>query len=175
MGILVIVLMLLLKVINWNDALGNKAAWNTFAWFATLVALADGLTRVGFVAWFGQWVAGHLGGFHAGTAMVALVAVFYLAHYLFASSTAHTTALLPVMLAAGMGIPGIDLPVFALLLGTSLGLMGIITPYGTGPSPVYYGSGYLPSADYWRLGTIFGALFLLVLLGIGVPWIMMVA
>ncbi|GAC1036837.1 anion permease [Pseudomonas sp. No.117] len=174
-GILVIVLMLLLRVITWDDALGNKAAWNTFAWFATLVALADGLTRVGFVAWFGQWVAGHLGGFHAGTAMVVLVVVFYLAHYLFASSTAHTTALLPVMLAAGMGIPGIDLPVFALLLGTSLGLMGIITPYGTGPSPVYYGSGYLPSADYWRLGTIFGALFLLVLLGIGVPWILMVA
>ncbi|WP_084306423.1 anion permease [Phytopseudomonas flavescens] len=171
-GILVIVLMLLTRVITWDDALGNKAAWNTFAWFATLVALADGLTRVGFVPWFGQFVAAHLGGFTPTTAMVLLVVVFYLAHYLFASSTAHTTALLPVMLAAGMGIGGIDLQAFALLLGTSLGLMGIITPYGTGPSPVYYGSGYLPSADYWRLGSIFGALFLLLLLGLGVPWIL---
>jgi len=98
--------------------------------------------------------------------------VFYLAHYLFASSTAHTTALLPVMLAAGMGVSGIDLQAFALLLGTSLGLMGIITPYGTGPSPVYYGSGYLPSADYWRLGSIFGGLFLILLLGLGAPWIL---
>lgn len=171
-GILVIVLMLLTQVITWDDALGNKAAWNTFAWFATLVALADGLTRVGFVPWFGQFVAAHLNGFSPNVAMMLLVVVFYLAHYLFASSTAHTTALLPVMLAAGMGVSGIDLQAFALLLGTSLGLMGIITPYGTGPSPVYYGSGYLPSADYWRLGSIFGGLFLILLLGLGAPWIL---
>jgi hypothetical protein len=24
--------------------------------------------------------------------------------------------------------------------------MGILTPYGAGPSPVYYGSGYLPAS-----------------------------
>jgi L-tartrate/succinate antiporter len=63
--------------------------------------------------------------------------------------------------------------VFSLLLCLTLGIMGIITPYATGPSPVYYGSGYLPSADYWRLGAIFGVIFIAVLLAIGVPWIMM--
>ena len=31
-------------------------------------------------------------------------------------------------------------------------------------------SGYLPSRDYWLLGTIFGAIFLIVFLAIGVPW-----
>lgn len=169
-GILVLVAMLLTGVISWDDVLGNRGAWNTFTWFATLVALAGGLSKVGFVSWFGQLVASHMSGLSPTTAMLVLVGVFYLAHYLFASSTAHTTALLPVILAAGMGIPGIDLQVFALLLGTSLGLMGIITPYGTGPSPVYYGSGYLPSADYWRLGSIFGALFLITLLVLGAPW-----
>ncbi len=59
--------------------------------------------------------------------------------------------------------------VFVLLMVTSLGVMGIITPYGTGPSPIYYGSGYLPTKDYWRLGTIFGAIFLAALLLIGYP------
>jgi di/tricarboxylate transporter len=33
--------------------------------------------------------------------------------------------------------------------------MGIITPYGTGPSPVYYGSGYLPSVEFWKFGAVF--------------------
>ena len=47
--------------------------------------------------------------------------------------------------------------------------MGIITPYGTGPSPVYYGSGYLPAADYWRLGAIFGLIFLAVFMVTSVP------
>ncbi len=35
------------------------------------------------------------------------------------------------------------------------------------------GSGYLPTKDYWRLGTIFGAIFLAALLLIGYPWMSM--
>ena len=57
-AIVVISLMLLLNVVTWDDITANKAAWNTLAWFATLVALADGLTRVGFVKWFAESVAG---------------------------------------------------------------------------------------------------------------------
>ena len=52
--------------------------------------------------------------------------------------------------------------------------MGIITPFATGPSPVYYGSGYLPSGDYWRLGAIFGAIYLIAMLVVGIPWILMI-
>jgi L-tartrate/succinate antiporter len=52
--------------------------------------------------------------------------------------------------------------------------MGILTPYATGPSPVYYGSGYLPSKDYWRLGAIFGVLYIAVLLVVGLPWLAMI-
>ena len=44
----------------------------------------------------------------------------------------------------------------ALMLGLTQGLMGVLTPYATGPAPVYASSGYLPSADFWRLGTLFG-------------------
>jgi L-tartrate/succinate antiporter len=51
--------------------------------------------------------------------------------------------------------------------------MGIITPYGTGPSPVYYGSGYLPSADYWRLGAIFGLIFFVAFMVLTVPWVLL--
>ena len=62
----------------------------------------------------------------------------------------------------------------ALGLCLQLGIMGILTPYATGPSPVYYGSGYLPAADYWRLGAIFGVIFLAAFLAIGVPWMLLI-
>ena len=104
--------------------------------------------------------------------VIALVAVFFFTHYLFASVTAHVTAMLPVMLAVGMGIPGIDIRTFALLLALTLGIMGILTPYATGPSPVYYGSGYIPSKDFWRLGAIFGVIYFAVFMLVGMPWIM---
>jgi L-tartrate/succinate antiporter len=173
-ALIVICLMLVLNVVKWADIIANKAAWNTLAWFATLVALADGLNRTGFVVWFADSIAGHMAGFSATEAMIVLVVLFYLVHYLFASVTAHVTAMLPVFLAVGSTISGMNMPRFALLLSLTLGIMGIITPYGTGPSPVYYGSGYIPSADWWRLGAIFGAIYLAAFLCIGVPWVLLI-
>jgi len=169
-ALVVISLMLVLSVVSWDDIVKNSAAWNTLAWFATLVALADGLNRVGFVKWFADTIGAQMGGFSPFTAMIVLVLVFYFTHYLFASVTAHVTAMLPVMLAVGATIPGMNMTEFALLLCLTLGIMGILTPFATGPSPVYYGSGYLPSKDYWRLGAIFGVLFIAALIVISVPW-----
>ena len=80
--------------------------------------------------------------------------------------------MIPVLLAVGSTIPGMNMQQLALLLCLQLGIMGIITPYGSGPSPVYYGSGYLPSADYWRLGAIFGVIFFVVFMVIAVPWVL---
>ncbi|MGB8436951.1 MAG: anion permease [Burkholderiales bacterium] len=173
-ALVVISLMLLLKVVTWDDITSNKAAWNTLAWFATLVALADGLNRTGFVKWFANFVAAHMTGFSPTVAMLALVLIFFFGHYLFASVTAHVTALLPVMLAVGSTIPGMNMPQYALALCLTLGIMGVISPYATGPSPVYYGSGYLPSADYWKLGAVFGVIFIAAFVLLGLPWMKMV-
>ena len=164
--------MLLTKVVTWDDMLANKQAWNTLAWFATLVALADGLNKTGFVKWFADTIATHMGGFSPTIAAIVLVLIFFFTHYMFASVTAHTTAMLPVMLAVGSTIPNMPMEAFALMLVLTLGIMGILTPYGTGPSPVYFGSGYLPAADYWRLGAIFGVIYIVVFLLIGVPLIL---
>ena len=172
-ALLVIGFMLITRVVSWDQIVANKAAWNTLAWFATLVALADGLARVGFVKWFAGNVAAGVAGYPTLAVMVALVLVFYFSHYLFASVTAHVTAMLPVMLAVGMTIPGLDMAAFALTLCLTLGLMGMLTPYATGPSPVYYGSGYLPARDYWLLGGVFGLVFIAAFLLIGMPWMAM--
>lgn len=50
--------------------------------------------------------------------------------------------------------------------------MGILTPYATGPSPVYFGSGFIPRKDFWVLGLTFGVIFLAALLIIGVPYLL---
>jgi L-tartrate/succinate antiporter len=171
-ALIIICLMLLTRVVTWDDITKNFAAWNTLAWFATLVALAGGLTQVGFVKWFADSVAAHMAGFTPLKATLMLLVINYFIHYIFASGTAHVTAMIPVLLAVGTTIPGMDMQKLALLLCLQLGIMGIITPYGTGPSPVYYGSGYLPSADYWRLGAIFGLIFFVVFMVITVPWVL---
>ena len=161
-------------IATWDDVLSNKQAWSTLAWFATLVALAGGLTKVGFVEWFAESTGHLVDKVPATVALVGLVVVFYLIHYMFASVTAHVTALLPVMLTLGSAHPEMNMKALTLSLVLTLGIMGVLTPYATGPSPVYYGSGYIPSNDYWRLGAIFGFVFLVAMLAIGIPWILLI-
>ncbi|NJC88857.1 MAG: anion permease [Desulfuromonas sp.] len=172
-AVVVVALMVLLRVVTWDDILANKQAWNTLIWFGTLVTLASGLSQVGFVKWFAEAIGHHFEGLSPTMAMILLTLLFYLIHYMFASVTAHVTAVLPVMLAVGSAVPGMDMPQFAMMLCGTLGIMGILTPYATGPSPVYYGSGYLPSKDYWRMGAIFGVIYIAAYLLIGVPWFAM--
>jgi hypothetical protein len=39
----------------------------------------------------------------------------------------------------------------------------------TGPAPIYYRAGYISGKDFWRLGFIFGVIFIVALLGISAP------
>ena len=166
-----IVLMVLTRVVEWEDVVTNKEAWNVLMWFAPILTLSDGLNKVGFLTWLAKFGAQPLASVPPLFAMVLLVALFFGIHYFFTSLTAHAAAVLPVMLGIGMTIPGLPILTFSLLLVYSLGLMGIITPYAMGPSPVYYGSGYIPRSDFWRLGFLCGLFYLTVLLIVGVPWL----
>jgi L-tartrate/succinate antiporter len=169
--LLAIVLMLGSGVVEWDDILGSKGAWNVLVWFATLVALAEGLNRVGFVGWAAKAFAATLVGIPPVTVLAILVAFFFLVHYMFASLTAHAAAVLPVVLATGMAVPGLPVRPFALLLVYSLGLMGVLSPYATGPAPVYYASGFISRRAFWSLGLLFGLIYLATLLAVGIPYL----
>jgi L-tartrate/succinate antiporter len=172
-ALVAICIMVLTKVVNWDDILGYKQAWNVLAWFATLVTLADGLGKVGFLTWFADAAAVHMQGLTPTATLLGLTILFFVSHYMFASVTAHVAALLPVMLATAKAVPGLDIGLAAMVLCGTLGIMGVITPYGTGPSPIYYGSGYVKGKEFWILGLIFGAIYLGVYLLVGFPWMVM--
>jgi L-tartrate/succinate antiporter len=164
-------LMLVGGLLRWEDLAGNREVWGILVYFATLLTLADGLQRVGVVSWAAGLIAGRLSGASPPVVVALLVSFFFLVHYLFASLTAHTTAVLPVLLATGLAIPGVPIAMFAMLAAYAIGLMGVLTPYATGPAPVYFGSGFIPRKDFWLLGAIFGAIYLIALLAIGIPYL----
>jgi L-tartrate/succinate antiporter len=170
-ALLVLSLMVIARIVDWDDVLTHKQAWNVLIWFATLVTMADGLNKVGFLKWFAGGAASALGGYSVMTIVVLLTVVYFVVHYMFASLTAHTTALLPVLLTAAIAVPEMPVKLISLLFCYTLGFMGIISPYATGPGPIYYGSGYISRKDFWTLGLIFGAIYLAVLLLIGVPYL----
>jgi L-tartrate/succinate antiporter len=169
-ALVAISLMLLTKVVAWPDIVAKKEAWSMLVWFATLIALAEGLGQVGFLTWFSQHTASVVTQAPMMAVLAGAIALFFVIHYLFASITAQTTALLPVFLLAIISIPGVPAKPVALLLCYGLGLMGVISPYASGPAAIWYGSGYVATKDFWRLGAITGAIYLAVLLALGIPY-----
>jgi L-tartrate/succinate antiporter len=171
-GLLVVALMLVTRVVRWDEMVTNHAAWSTLVSLATMVTLAGGLARTGFISWFAEAMSPAVVGLSPTLAVMSLVTVYFLCHYCFASITPHTTALLPALLAIGMRVPGVPAERLALSLALAGGIMGVLTPYATASAFVYHKSGYIPTAHFWRLGTTFGLLFLAALLLVAVPLLM---
>ena len=100
----------------------------------------------------------HLEGFSPNATVIVLVLVFYFAHYLFCQPVCAHRNHAAGYLAVGKGIPGVPMEQLCILLVLSIGIMGCLTPYATGPGVIIYGCGYVKSKDYWRLGAIFGVI-----------------
>src|SRR3979411_3561548 len=139
----VILLMLLAGVIDFSDIVAEKAAWEVFFYFTSLLTLSSGLNEIGFIKWVAEGYAKPLATMSPTLAMILLVSFFFWVHYFFSSITSHAATVLPVVLAVGSSIPGLSVPTLTMLCLYSLGLMGVVSPYATGPAPGYCGSGYL--------------------------------
>jgi anion transporter len=170
----IISLLLVTGVIDFNDIVSEKSAWEVFFYFTSLLTLASGLNDIGFVKWVAEGFAKPLTSMSSTVAVVLLVALFFWIHYFFSSITSHAAAVLPVVLAVGTGIPGLPVPTLTLLCLYSLGLMGVISPYATGPAPMYYGSGFIGKGEFWKFGLIFGLFYFAGLLLIVMPWLDMI-
>ncbi|KAI5558408.1 hypothetical protein BDE02_17G039700 [Populus trichocarpa] len=146
-------ILLLLGVLDWDDCLIEKSAWDTLVWFAVLVGMAGQLTNLGVVTWMSSCVAKVLQSVSLSwpAAFGILQASYFLIHYLFASQTGHVGALYSAFLAMHLaaGVPGI---LAALALAYNTNLFGAITHYSSGQAAVYYGAGYVDLPDVFKMG-----------------------
>lgn len=170
-ALIVIVLMVGTGIITWDNFLANKPAWNVLVWFATLVPMAGGLKNVGFLTWIGGKTGALLHGLDSFMAVLVLVLVFAVLRYFFASATAYSTAMVGLFTALAYSIPGESGAYVVASLLLPMGIMGILTPYTTGHSPIWYASGYIKGGEYWKLGIIFGIIYLGIFIIVGMPWL----
>ncbi|ERM95385.1 dicarboxylate transporter 2.1, chloroplastic [Amborella trichopoda] len=164
-------LLLLLGVLDWDDCLSEKSAWDTLAWFAVLVGMAGQLTNLGIVSWMSSCVAKSLQAFSLSwpAAFCVLQAAYFFIHYLFASQTGHVGALYSAFLAMHLasGVPG---ALAALALAYNTNLFGALTHFSSGQAAVYYGAGYVELPDVFRLGFITAMFNVLIWGVVGTFW-----
>ncbi|MFX3627129.1 DASS family sodium-coupled anion symporter [Campylobacter sp. LH-2024] len=170
-ALIMIILIIACKIITWQDFLGNKPAWNTLVWFATLVTMAGGLKNVGFLDYLANSLGHKLSGFEPFIATVLLLMLFSWLRYFFASGTAYVTAIIAVFVSLASSIKGANPAEVMLILTLPMGFMGIITPYGTGSSPLWFGSNYIKGPQFFLLGGIFALIYMVIYFLVGIPWI----
>lgn len=168
-ALLAVVVMLLTQVLEWKDVLDEKGAWDTLIWMGALVGLADYLAKLGFIPWFAKTIAASIVGIPWLEAFIVLTLVYLYAHYAFASLTAHITAMYPAFIAVAVAA-GAPAYLVALSLAFMSNLCMSLTHYAAGPSPIYFGAGYVDQNTWWRLGFIISVINLIIWIGLGSAW-----
>jgi DASS family divalent anion:Na+ symporter len=162
-------LLFLSKVLNWQDALDEKSAWDTIIWIGLLIMLAGKLNEYGMVSWFGKEFGADVQGLHRLSVYMIVAAIYLYVHYFFASATAHISALLPLSMAL-MVAAGVPPFTAAVALGALSNINGCLTQYGIGSGPVMYGAGYVTQREWWKAGFLMSLIYLVVWLVVGPLW-----
>ncbi|HHV65801.1 MAG TPA: DASS family sodium-coupled anion symporter [Peptococcaceae bacterium] len=164
--------MLLTGVINWEQILEEKSAWNIVIVLGTLITLANGLKDVGFLAWVSEASAAYLVGLALSPVVIIilLALIDYLLHYLYVSITAHVTTLMPLWLAVVSAIPGFPVQLFGMVLIHTKEGFGAMTPYGAGHGVGYLLSGYFPDHKKFWVAESAWAYTYLALMFLSIPY-----
>ena len=161
--------LLVTGVLDWEDIISEKAAWAVFIWYGGLIRMAEALGQTGLTKRFAEAAAGLTAGWKWWLALASLLLIYFYAHYVFASITAHATAMfvpfLIVILAAGAPP---YLAVLSLAYFSNLGAS--LTHYGTTPAPIYFGAGYTTQRTWWTLGLITSVVTILIWSVVGFTW-----
>ncbi len=164
-------ILLVTNVLTWNDVLTEKGAWDTIVWFAALVMMASFLGKLGLIQWFSEQIQGGIESTGVGWvgATLLLVGVYFYAHYFFASTTAHITAMFGAFFTAGIAL-GAPPMYLALLMAGASSLMMSLTHYGTGTAPIIFASGYVTLKEWWQVGFVVSVVNLTIWAVIGGLW-----
>jgi DASS family divalent anion:Na+ symporter len=123
------------------------------------------------------WFSGHLKDLIVASGMgwegsaALLVLVFVFSHYLFASTTAHVSAMMLAFLTVGVQLipPDYVTPFMLVMVAGSTAMMAL-THYATGTSPIIFGSGYVTMGKWWQVGFVMCVLQLVVYTIVGSLW-----
>jgi DASS family divalent anion:Na+ symporter len=169
---------------------------------AVLISMSLGLQSLGVIDAFSGYAGSQLDalGLPWPALFAALHLTYFLAHYMFASQTAHVGALfaafcslmissgghrwpascvlnsccswaVPVLIAVlRCAVAGVPPQLAAMSLAFNVNLFGSLTHYASGQAAVYYGSGFLKTKDVFVQGAACAVMSLLLWGSVGMLW-----
>ena len=148
-----VVVLLVTGVLEWSDAINEKAAWDSFIWFSIVVMLSGFLAEYGTIKWIGIKIGEYISHYPVLMAVPLLMAIYFYLHYLFASVTAHITVLFTTFLLLLLSFK-IPVMIAVMPLAYFSTLSGGLTHYGIASAPVYYGTKAITTKKWWTIGLV---------------------
>jgi len=161
--------LLVTGTMTWQAASSERSAWDVFIWYGGMLRMGELLNNTGSTRVLAEHVAGMFTGIPWIVVLIAILIIFFYAHYFFASITAHMLAMFPPFVAVliGIGVPKL-LAVYSLMCLANL--TAGLTHYGTTTGPILFGTGYVTRTEWWRVGFYVSIANMLIWLTAGFAW-----
>jgi DASS family divalent anion:Na+ symporter len=168
-GLLGLGVLLVSGALAWERCVAERPVWDIFVWYGGLLRMGELLGATGATRALADGVGILFFGIPPFAVLVAILIVYFYAHYFFASITTHVVAMFPpfVMMLVGIGVSP-PLAVFALLCLANLAAG--LTHYGTTTAPIVFSLGYVSRLDWWRVGLLVSLANLTIWLTVGFAW-----
>jgi DASS family divalent anion:Na+ symporter len=162
-------LFLLTRLLSWEKAVGESAAWDILVWYGGLFTMGEVLNETGATTAFAEAVRSATSGVAWYWVLPVALAIYFYAHYGFASITTHLLAMFPPFLAMllAAGAPtGLAVYSLACLANLTAGL----THYGTTTAPIVFAQRYLEVGEWWRVGFVASLANIAIWTTVGFAW-----
>lgn len=160
--------MLVTKILTWDDIASEKGAWDVLVWMGVLCNMASFLSTYGLMKWFADTMAAQFAGMSWMVMLIILSIIYTFIHYFLASNSAHIMALFTafavILVAAGAPALGV-----MILFGCLCNSASFLTHYGCGVTPIFFGAGFMDQGEWWKLGFIITCIHLVAWMALGLP------
>lgn len=161
--------LLVARADDWQEMTSDPKPWDTLIWLGGLLAMANALKDQGVVDYFAKIMQDQVTGMAPLAVVLVLGLVYFYSMYGFSMFTAHISAMVFAFFTVAAAVeapPLLMIGVFAYFSN----LCGCTTNYSTGPVVIYFGLGYVPAGQWFRIGALMSLFHLLIWLGVGLAW-----
>jgi DASS family divalent anion:Na+ symporter len=162
-------LFLLTGLLSWEQAVSERAAWDILIWYGGLFTMGEVLHSTGATTAFASAVRSATFGISWHWVLPLTLAIYFYAHYGFASITTHLLAMFPPFLAMliAAGAPT-GLSVYSLMCLANL--TAGLTHYGTTTAPIVFAQRYVEVSEWWRVGFVVSLVNIAIWTTLGFAW-----
>ena len=163
----------LFGVCDWKDIENTRGGWSCLMWYGGIIGFANALSSAGFFSWlaaqFGVIFETTFIGMSPWLAMLILIVVNVVAHYVFSSTAAYVSSMFPTLfaIAAAANLPG-EVTVYAMASAALYG--SVVTQYSNASGPVIFAGGWATQGQFWKYGAINAVLSIAVYMTVGWAW-----